>query len=126
MIERDNGYEAYMLFEYCPHGTLFDVMEANARVGLPGITNETELVRIIHDIAGGLMVLHEMQISHRDVKLENVLIGEDGRFKLCDFGSASLLQYNTEMTTHDREELLTAIEQVTTPMYRAPELCDKY
>jgi serine/threonine protein kinase len=70
--------------------------------------------------------MHEMQISHRDIKLENVLVGEDGRFKLCDFGSASLTQYNAEMSAGSREQLISELEKVTTPMYRAPELVDKF
>ena len=40
--------------ELCPNGTLFDVVEKNFKAGLPGITNENELAKIIHDISDGL------------------------------------------------------------------------
>jgi serine/threonine protein kinase len=40
------------------------------------------------DICNGLLIMHEKGIAHRDIKVENILLG--GRsFKICDFGSAS-------------------------------------
>ena len=78
-----------MLLEYCPHGTLFDVIEEKCKMGLFGITNETELVQIIYDIANGLRYLHKRKIAHRDLKIENVMKGNDGKWKICDFGSCT-------------------------------------
>lgn len=80
-----------MLLEYCPHGTLFDVIENSCKLGLPGITNETELIKIVHDVAKGLMTLHAANIAHRDIKIENVMLGHDGYWKICDLGSATLV-----------------------------------
>lgn len=37
----------------------------------------------------GLKSIHQVGIYHQDVKIENVLIGEDRAYKLCDFGSCS-------------------------------------
>lgn len=40
-------------------------------------------------VAAGLSHMHSKGISHRDIKLENVLVSSSGEFKLCDFGSSS-------------------------------------
>jgi serine/threonine protein kinase len=60
-------------------------------------------------------------LSARDLKVENILMGPDGLWKLCDFGSTS--------TNHKRFEKADEmgleednIRKYTTPAYRAPEV----
>ncbi len=50
-----------------------------------------EIKRVFADVLSGLDALHASQIVHRDVKLENILITQDGQAKLTDFGLAKLL-----------------------------------
>jgi AP2-associated kinase len=64
-------------------------------------------------------------LSARDLKVENILMGPDGLWKLCDFGSTS--------TNHKRFEKADEmgleednIRKYTTPAYRAPEMWDLY
>jgi serine/threonine protein kinase len=45
------------------------------------------------DIASGLAYLHSKNILHRDLKPSNVLLTEDRRAKLCDFGLAKLKRH---------------------------------
>ena len=45
-------------------------------------------LRVIRDVAAGLAYAHERRILHRDVKPENILIFEDGRAALTDFGAS--------------------------------------
>ena len=49
---------------------------------------EDEVKFYIAQIVLGIGYLHDQGIAHRDLKLENVLIGEDGYIKLIDFGLA--------------------------------------
>lgn len=77
------------MLEYCPNGTLFDFIESKCKHGKDGISDEAELYKILNDISNGLRVLHGKSIAHRDLKIENVLQGEDLKWKICDFGSCT-------------------------------------
>ena len=92
--QKTKGFEVFILLEFCPHGTLFDVIEEKCKMGLQGITDENELVKILYDVSNGLKFLHSKKIAHSDIKIENILKGNDGKWKICDFGSSTLKQYN--------------------------------
>jgi tetratricopeptide (TPR) repeat protein len=47
-----------------------------------------EAVRIAAEIADGLAYAHQQGVIHRDLKLENILIGTDGQPRIADFGIA--------------------------------------
>ncbi len=67
---------------------------------------------IFRDVAGALDHAHGRGVIHRDVKLSNILIGQNGAVKLVDFGLAR------EFGGSD----LTATGQILgTPAYMAPE-----
>ena len=70
--------------ELCSGGTLFDQIEKYG-----GALSEAQTIFIATHIAEALVHLHSRKVSHRDLKIENVLL-EQKAFKLCDFGSAQL------------------------------------
>ncbi len=51
-------------------------------------------MKIIRDVCSALQYAEDLGISHRDMKLSNVLVGSDGKAKLVDFGLAALADRN--------------------------------
>ena len=112
-----------ILMEYCPNGTLFDLLTERENKGF----NEKELLMIAYSILEGLKNIHKAGVYHQDVKIENVLVGEDKAFKLCDFGSCSNRFINFKnINKSEYGSIKEEIEAVTTPMYRPPEVVDPY
>ena len=80
------------LFEI--HGTAYMVMDFEDGVALSRMLkqgtkfNERSLWNIIRPVAEGLDRAHRVGVLHRDIKPPNILINEDGRPVLIDFGSA--------------------------------------
>ncbi len=80
------------LFEI--HGTAYMVMDFEDGISLSKMLkqgrrfNERSLWNILHPIAEGLERAHRVGVLHRDIKPPNILINEDNRPVLIDFGSA--------------------------------------
>lgn len=48
----------------------------------------TELLAVLADVARGMAAAHEAGLVHRDIKPDNVMIGQDSRVRVMDFGLA--------------------------------------
>ncbi|KAH0799911.1 CAMK family protein kinase [Histomonas meleagridis] len=86
--------------------------------------DDKKIVEIFSQICEAVNFIHSCGIIHRDLKPENVLWNE-GKWKLCDFGSATNKVYDLANTDEFNEASLD-IEKNTTPIYRSPEMCDLY
>jgi serine/threonine-protein kinase len=88
----DQGQDAesaYLVMEYLPGITLRDLLKDYTR-----LTPE-QTVDIMDAVLAGLAAAHKAGIVHRDLKPENVLLADDGRIKLGDFGLARAASANT-------------------------------
>ncbi|KAK7359095.1 hypothetical protein VNO77_01041 [Canavalia gladiata] len=100
------GTHLAIVMEYAAGGELFD------QVCYGGL-QEDHARYFFQQLISGVSYCHDMEICHRDLKLENVLL--DGstaqRLKICDFG------YSKSYLLHSRPNSM-----VGTPAYAAPEI----
>ncbi|PRA80113.1 Stk1 family PASTA domain-containing Ser/Thr kinase [Microbacterium sp. MYb66] len=101
-----DGELAYLVMEYLPGITLRELLREQKRLTIP------QTITIMDAILAGLSAAHRAGIVHRDVKPENVLLAEDGRIKIGDFGLARATTANTA----------TGQQLLGTIAYLAPEL----
>lgn len=111
------------LMELCPGGNMFDLLEKREGKGIP----EETVKNIAESVLKGLVVLHKEGIIHRDIKIENIIVGKDKKLKICDFGSCTSAVVDfSAIPQADYDSVKEGIESFTTPMYRPPEVVDPY
>jgi hypothetical protein len=93
VIDRgEQDQRQFIVFEYVEGENLKALIEREAP--LP----ERAAVELALQVAGGLAFAHEHGLVHRDVKPQNVLLTEDGRAKVTDFGIARSLDVRRGLT----------------------------
>lgn len=88
----DQGQDAesaYLVMEYLPGITLRELLQEY------GALTPEQTMDITEAVLGGLAAAHKAGIVHRDLKPENVLLADDGRIKIGDFGLARAASANT-------------------------------
>jgi len=89
-----DGEHVYLAMEYVPGRTLRDIMR-----DFGPLTPEQALV-LLDPVLEALAAAHAAGFVHRDIKPENVLISDDGRVKVADFGLARAMQSSEQSITH--------------------------
>lgn len=101
-----DGEIVYLSMEHVPGRTLRDVLRERGRLG------PREAVEALIPVLAALGAAHQIGMVHRDVKPENVLVTDDGRIKVVDFGLARAM----EGDRHTRTGFM-----IGTIAYMAPE-----
>jgi serine/threonine protein kinase len=79
---RVKGEVYYLILEYVSGGSLRDRLKRDGKVKM------SQAVQIAAEVADALAAVHDKGIIHRDIKPENILLTEDSRAKVADFGIA--------------------------------------
>jgi tRNA A-37 threonylcarbamoyl transferase component Bud32 len=95
----------YMVSELLPGGTLEQYVGSLLPIA--------RAVRLLAPVAAALDYAHGQGVVHRDVKPSNILLAEDGRTVLGDFGVARILNGSPQLTSTGM--------LLGTPTYMAPE-----
>jgi serine/threonine-protein kinase len=82
----------YLAMEYVPGRTLRDVLRDY------GALSPEQALTILDPVLEALSAAHDAGFVHRDIKPENILISDDGRVKVTDFGLARAVSNTTTAT----------------------------
>ncbi len=88
----DSGH-VFLAMEYVPGRTLRDLLQERGRL------SPQEALSILAPVLSALAAAHSAGLIHRDVKPENVLLADDGRVKVADFGLARAMVGRHTTTT---------------------------
>lgn len=97
--------QLYLIMEYANGGELFDYIVEKHRI------DEKEACSMFQQIISGIEYIHKLNIVHRDMKPENLLLDHGHKIKIVDFGLSN---------TFKEEELLKTAWG--SPWYASPEM----
>lgn len=98
----------YIVMEYLEHGELLNYITKVSPLEPKGFGEELGKL-IFSQLLDGLEEIHSKNIFHRDIKLDNIMLGNDYKFKFVDFGFCT-------------DEIGLLRTYLGTPSYAAPEL----
>ena len=102
----DGFLHPYIVMELVEGFILYDWFREQRR-------SSQEVLRVLEQVARGLVVVHAQGIVHRDLKGDNIRVTPEGRAVLLDFGSGCY---------PDAEPITDSIIPPGTSIYRAPEV----
>ena len=98
----------WIILEYFEYG---NIMSYLTQINYP--MNEEIIATIIQNVLFGLLYLHSINIIHRDIKCQNLLLSKEGRVKISDFGISI------------NKNIVNCNNRVGTPYWMSPEVINR-
>ncbi|ORY04416.1 hypothetical protein K493DRAFT_205793 [Basidiobolus meristosporus CBS 931.73] len=105
----------YLFYEYV------DGCQLGQKIGKQGISEE-KAKQYFQQIVAALSYCHSYSITHRDIKIENILVDKEDNIKLIDFGLANFYNRNAVLKTACGSLPYTAPEILRGESYVGPEV----
>uniref|UniRef100_A0A3Q2E4X2 Cyclin-G-associated kinase n=1 Tax=Cyprinodon variegatus TaxID=28743 RepID=A0A3Q2E4X2_CYPVA len=125
--ESDTGQAEFLILTELCKGQLVDFIR---RVEQRAPMSCDTVLKIFYQACRAVQHMHKQKppVIHRDLKIENLLISNQGTIKLCDFGSATTVSHYPDYSwsAQKRSMVEDEITRNTTPAYRTPEMIDLY
>jgi serine/threonine protein kinase len=99
--------KVYLTLEYASGGSLFEYIISQGRI------HESEAKILVKQMVSAFSYMHGLNIAHRDIKAENILLDYLKNIKITDFGLS---------ISHEPKSLLSTA--CGSPIYSAPEVID--
>ncbi|KAJ8260237.1 hypothetical protein GJAV_G00178670 [Gymnothorax javanicus] len=112
----ENKHKIVIVMEYASRGDLYDYICEQQKL------SEREARHFFRQIVSAVHYCHRNGIVHRDLKLENILLDEQGNVKIADFGLSNLYRGDEYLQTFCGSPLYASPEIVNGRPYKGPEV----
>jgi serine/threonine protein kinase len=92
--------QPYLIMPLCKNGSAFKYVAAKESIP------EEECWKMLHDVAAGLAYLHGKNppVIHQDIKPDNILISDEGRYMITDFGISARVRSTIRSSSAAQEQ----------------------
>ncbi|XP_065829641.1 NUAK family SNF1-like kinase 1 [Oscarella lobularis] len=112
----EDSQRIVLVMEYVSGGELFDYIATKK------VLTEAEARHVFRQVVSAVHYCHKNGVTHRDLKLENILLDENRNVKLIDFGLSNMFTPDGCLSTFCGSPLYAAPEMIRGVKYVGPEV----